>query len=311
MIALMSISPSSLPPMFKTYAKLTVLLIALFLNVSSKSYGDIAVATTIRPLQFIALAILGKNDSVSTLIDANSSPHDFNLSPSDRMSLAGSDVIIWVGEELESHLSGSMDSINPHATIITASELPNLVAHPIGENQQLDAHIWLDTTNAQLIAEKLTEVMKNIDSENAAFYQSNLNRFSHELAIVAAEISNQVKDADTVSFLVYHNAFQYFEKQFELSHGAALVQDPEQSPTIAEIIATRNEVAKLQPHCLIREPDANEELIRTIVGGYRTENGINEVSVDLLGVDITPSPTAYIELIKNVADAFSSCLNNQ
>lgn len=310
MIAPMSISSSSLPPMFTRNTQLIVLLTALCINVCTKSYGDTAVATTIRPLQFIALAIIGENGSVSSLIEAGS-PHDFNLSPSDRLLLADSDLILWVGKELEAHLSGSMDSIATEAAVVAALELPGLITHSIGENRQLDAHIWLDTRNALRIAEKVADVMTLVDSGNADFYRSNLAGFSQDLASAADEISNQLTDASDVPFLVYHNAFQYFEKQFELRHGAALVQDPEQSPTIAEIIATRNAVAQLQPRCLVREPDANDELIRTTMGAYSAKNPVSEVTVDLLGANIEPNSAAYIALINSVADAFTSCLNNR
>lgn len=294
--------------MSKQNPLLALFCAALILSISPGSNADLSVAVTIRPLQFIALAILGENASVSTLIDANSSPHDFSLSPSDRVSLGESDLIVWIGEGLESHLSDTMATLGAETHVITSVEISGLVLHSIGSNQQLDAHIWLDTRNSQSIAEQIALYAIEKDPKHSDTYRTNLESFSRDLMQVAEKLNVQFTELPSNTFAVYHNAFQYFEKQYQLIHQAELIKDPEISPSIGHIVATRNALQELRPRCLLVEPSANPELIRTIMGEYRNNNDVNEATVDLLGSEIEPSSSAYIELITNVANTFSSCL---
>ena len=292
------------------------LLIASFCG---SVHADITVSTTIRPLYFIALAIVGEQGEVTALIDSKSSPHHFNLTPSDRLELLRSDLVVWVGPELESQLSNSFSKIAASDRIITTVALPGLISHKIGSEGQIDGHIWLDTGNALLIATEIARQAKRLDPENSEYFENNLKQFQSSLDRATDKIKPLFNTSNAKAFAVYHNAFQYFEKQFGLSHQLELVTDPEIAPTIAQIIQTRKEVAAIKPLCLFGESDANPELIRTLLSDYRRAgvshsnsspaNSIREATIDLLGNDIAESPLAYIDLITHVADEFSSCLN--
>jgi zinc transport system substrate-binding protein len=292
------------------------LLIASFCG---SVHADITISTTIRPLHFIALAIVGEQGEVTALIDSKSSPHHFNLTPSDRLELLRSDLIVWVGPELESQLSNSLRKIAASDRIVTTTALSGLISHKIGSEDQIDAHIWLDTRNALLIATEIALQAKRLDPENSEYFESNLTQFQMSLNRATNKIKLLFNPSKVKTFAVYHNGFQYFEKQFGLSHQLELVTDPEIAPTIAQIINTRKEVAAIKPLCLFGEPDANPELVRTMLSDYRGRglghssssptNSIQEVTIDLLGNGIAESPLAYIDLITHVADEFSSCLN--
>ena len=286
--------------------------------------ADISISTTIRPLHFIALAVVGARGDVIALIDSKSSPHHFNLTPSNRLALLKSDLIVWVGPELESQLSNSISKMAADDRIITATALPDLISYKIGDGDQIDAHIWLDTRNASLIAAEIAQLAKRLDPANSEYYQNNLAKFQMDLDRATDQIGQLFTRSNAKPFAVYHNGFQYFEKQFGLSHQLELVRDPEIAPTISQIIDIRKKVAQVTPQCLFQEPDANPELVRTMLRDYRidstrSKNGsqssqsptssIWEITIDLLGNDIVDSPAAYINLITHVADEFSKCLN--
>jgi len=78
--------------MLKSYV--TLLLTALL---STGSYADVNVVTTIKPLQLIAQAVIKDHGSVSSIVDPQQSPHHFSLSPSDRIALARADLAVWIG----------------------------------------------------------------------------------------------------------------------------------------------------------------------------------------------------------------------
>ncbi|MFT4671021.1 MAG: zinc transport system substrate-binding protein [Pseudohongiellaceae bacterium] len=296
----------------------------LLIGACVSATADIAISTTIRPLYFIALAVVGPKGNVNALIDSKSSPHHFNLTPSNRLALLKSDLIVWIGPELESQLSNSISKIAADDRIIMATELPDLISHKIGDGDQIDAHIWLDTRNASLIAAEIAQIAKRLDPANSDYYQNNLAKFQMDLGHATDQIGQLFTRSNAKPFAVYHNGFQYFEKQFGLSHQLELVRDPEIAPTISQIIDIRKKVAQVMPECLFQEPDANPELVRTMLRDYRLNStrpnndsqssqsppsSIREITIDLLGNDIVDSPAAYINLITHVSDEFSKCLN--
>ncbi|MBL4729432.1 MAG: zinc ABC transporter substrate-binding protein, partial [Gammaproteobacteria bacterium] len=73
---------------------LILLLAALLCPVSR---GDESIVTTIKPLQMIAEAVVQEYGSVSSIVDAQQSPHHFTVSPSDRIALARADMTVWIG----------------------------------------------------------------------------------------------------------------------------------------------------------------------------------------------------------------------
>lgn len=306
MIALMSIFPSN-PKAMSTGKPLIVIASVLLFACCAGAKAGLSIATTIRPLHFIALAIVGDHGEVSSLIDANSSPHHFNLSPSDRLALAGGDIVVWIGPELESHISDNITDTIDAEKLLTVSTMTGLNYHKIG-NDQLDAHLWLDTRNALEIARAITEKAQHLDPAQSDYYLENLNKFKATLEFIEQEIAGTFSDLVDRPFMVYHNGFQYFEKQFGLAHQVDLVADPKVAPTINDILAIRAEIESTTPICLISEPDASAQLIRTFMENYSQKDQLTEVVIDLLGNTVPESPDAYIELINHVAHGFSSCL---
>ena len=106
------------------------------------------------------------------------------------------------------------------------------------------------------------------------------------------------------SYGVYHNAYQYFERQFGLQHDLVVLLDPEVQPSIREIVQLRSEVNEKKPACLLLELDASMELVNTVLDGHE----LKLISVDLLGNNVSTRENAYSEFIANVADDFYRCL---
>ena len=152
---------------------MTLLLTALL---STGSYADVNVVTTIKPLQLIAQAVIKDHGSVSSIVDPQQSPHHFSLSPSDRIALARADLAVWIGPPFETHLQDFFLQSALRAKTITAIDIDGLQRHYISEGQ-LDAHLWLDSSNALKIAAQITEQVSAIDSSNAIYYRQNLENF--------------------------------------------------------------------------------------------------------------------------------------
>ena len=279
-----------------------LLLLALLFIEPAKAKAEISIVTTIRPLQLIAEAIVQDFGVVTAIVSGRQSPHQFTLSPSGRRLLGEADLLIWVGGEFEVYLADFFAHQSRAEITLSALELSGLTVHYIAPDK-IDAHLWLDSNNALIIAEALTARLQVLDVLNASHYRQNLAWFRSSLKDVNEQISASFQRGPRKHYVVYHNAYQYFEKQFSLGHQFALLDDAETEPGIREILSTRRQITANRPHCLLHETTSSMALIATMLDSYE----LKTVAVDLLGEKVS-GPEGYIGLINSVAANFSSCL---
>ena len=265
--------------------------------------AQVSIATSIRPLQLIADAIVQDRGTVTSIVDARDSPHQTSLLPSQRFALDRSDLLVWIGPQFEVYLADFFAHQSDAKAVITALELPGLILHTIGGNQ-LDTHIWLNTTNALLIASQIANRLSELDPAYAMGYAENLAAFTNAMEKVNTEISRLFSDPVSKSYAVYHDGYQYFEQQFGLTHAVVLVSDPEIQPGMRQLISARKQIRDLSPQCLIMEQDSNLELIETLVQSRE----LDRVIIDLLGYQISHRRDGYAKLITRVAEDFASCV---
>ena len=278
-----------------------ILLLASLL--CSASRAEVNIVTTIKPLGMIAKAIVQEHGQVSSIIDPLQSPHHFTVLPSDRIALARADIAIWIGPQLETQLSDFFERRDFKTKTITIIDTPDLQLHTVG-GDQLDAHLWLDTSNAIQIASAIAERAAEIDSANALSYHENLASFTSDIENSNEQIAESFRLQTRSSYAVYHNAYQYFEKQFALQHDMIILQDPEVQPSIREIVDLRKQVEEQQPSCLLEELNSDTDLVNTVLNGHE----LKSVTVDLLGNNVIINKNSYSEFIANLAEDFYRCL---
>ncbi len=260
------------------------------------------IVTTIRPLQFIARAIAGDEARIESVIDINDSPHHFNLTPSDRLNLEAADVLIWSGPETEVELADFFSRGNIAEKSVTALALDSAVIlqHEDGET---DPHYWLEPDNALLLGQAIAELLESVDPDNGERYRQNLRSFNSAIDNSKADIRRQLSQTQRPAVAVYHNAYQYFETHFNVSHVLDLVHNPELSPGMRETLAVRNALVNAEPDCLLLESDHNAALLQTLL----QDNPLPTVEIDPLGYNIEDSSQAYIQLLAAIARAYASC----
>jgi len=277
-------------------------IIATTILASNLASAQVSIATTVRPLQLIAESIVGESGTVTSIVGRQDSPHQFVLTPSDRLAIASADLLIWIGPELEVYLADFLNDESRSGSIITVLENPALTIHKI--NDKIDAHFWLNSDNGIALAKEIKDRLIEIDQAQAAQYQSRFESFVAEIETTNRDLTERFSTSHN-NYLVYHNAYQYFERQFGLQHSVALLADPETQPGIQHILRTRELVENSMPNCLLVEPESSMELVTTLTDGM----DIRTVSVDHLGYDVLPSDNPYRQLLLQVAGSFESCIN--
>ena len=300
----------------------------------------LSVATSIYPLALIANDILAGHGNAVALIAAGDSPHHITLSPSARLKAARADLLLWIDQDFEVTL-GTLFGGDPRtvtASLLSgirlyeldrgglveahddqAHALPHAEEHALGHS--IDLHLWLSTTNAEIIAQAISRAASNLDPSNAPHYRASLARFTAQQAqnrdAFEAEFAALKRDKsdsqdsglqDTPPYAVYHDAYRYFESEFGLSHRVALLVDPERAPSIRELSEVRASLASAQPQCLLTEPDSDAGLIATAMKGLAQETTLRRVEVDILGRKIDEGQEGYTRLMRAVVADFVECL---
>ena len=225
-----------------------------------------------------------------TLIDAQDSAHDFTLTPSDRLNFETADLLLWISPAFEVQLADLFESKGK--PVITAANLTGVSVISLSANE-LDPHLWLSSSNALAIAAGLTQELQQLDLENHADYQKAYTRFESNLNSTRTAIEDLLSDLVTLDYLVFHNAYQYFENEFGLRGGLALVQNAEVQPSMRELLIFRNRVEQFSPSCILLEPDSDLQLVATALQGQSA----SRVTVDLMGNEIEDGVSAFSELL--------------
>jgi len=176
-------------------------------------------------------------------------------------------------------------------------------AHDDHDHAGADAHVWLDPVNARLWLGIIADELSELDPDNAAIYAANAATGQAELEALEAELSAALGTFADTGFLVFHDAYQYFERRFGLSAlGAISLSDatPPSAGRIAELQAT---VADMEAICVFAEPQFNRDVIDSVFAG-----SANVGMLDPLGVEIEPGAALYTLVLRNMASEFTSCL---
>jgi len=105
-------------------------------------------------------------------------------------------------------------------------------------------------------------------------------------------------------FIVFHDAYQYFEQDFNFPASGALSISDASDPSPARIAEIRDRIAEQGIDCVLAEPQFNPGLIVTVLDGTDAQTGI----LDPIGSDLEPGSALYPDMIRNLAKALASCM---
>lgn len=307
---------------------LALLLSILSLFFNTPLYAQVRIVATIKPLQMIASAITEGINEPEVLIPSAQSYHHFVLRPSSVRSIEQSELLIWVGPELETYLIDTIEQQVPRKHVLQVLAMPGLVVHHSGYDAEdnvemivpdegahaghqhvsgsdIDPHVWLDTRNARVIAQAIMDQLISIDPASSERYLSNLASFERELDGLELELTSALQHPETPRYAVYHDAFRYFERQFGLRHDVVFVGNEDIQPGIRHMLALRDAVDERSIGCLMEDVTSQSATVDTIIGNKK----ITRIKADTTGQSLTSGPTAYIQLIENLASAFRQCFD--
>lgn len=299
------------------------------------------VVVSIKPIHSLTAGVMKGVGEPELLLDGATSPHDFNLKPSQAQSIQDADTIIWIGEGLESFLikpMGNQGDSNKSMELMDVKGVSLLdyrehadhddhekheehdedkhedehAEHKDEESHDghnhaeggKDPHIWLDIDNAKTITSAIAETLSKSDPENASTYASNAAEMMQKLDALDMQLTATLKGSQDKEYVVFHDAYQYFENHFGLSKPLPITLNPEVQPSAARVKEIQEEVSEHKISCMFSEPQFSPKVLSVVA-----ENTSATIStIDPLGSLIEKGEDHYFKMMSDLATNLSNCL---
>ncbi len=281
-----------------------------------------SVVASIKPVHGVVAALTDGVTRPRALVTGGASPHTYSLRPSDARALAGADLAVWVGPGLERFLAGPMESLAADARVVRLAGVDGLTRLPVrragvfaadgGRPEKaagaghcdINMPLWLDPHNVLAWIGPLVDALKAVDPAHADAYEANAKAFRQRLEKLDAALAARLAPGTDVPYVLFHDAYAYFEHRYGLTPAGVVTVDPGRKPGARRLRAIRRAIRERDVRCVFREPQFAPALVETIVAGTPARVGV----LDPLGADLEGGPGFYPALLRNLADGYTGCL---
>ena len=284
------------------------------------------VVASIKPVHSLVASVMAGVGEPALIVRGAASPHTYAMKPSDAKALAAADLVFWIGPELESFLAKPLKANARTARTVELLDAPGIALLDAREggawdghghehkdtsggshdHDETDTHIWLDPDNARVMVAAIAEALSAKDPANATVYTANAARTVQAIDALDAELKAALAPVAGKPFVVFHDAYQYFEAHYGLAGVGAITVNPERRPSAKRLSEIRAKITSLDAVCVFAEPQFEPTLVETVVGGTRARKGV----LDPEGADLTDGPGLYPALMRNLAAALKGCLGS-
>ena len=304
------------------------------------AFADVRVVTSIKPVHSLVAAVMQGVGTPDLIVEGAGSPHTYALKPSQAKQLQEADLVFWMSHDLEAFLEKSIDGIATKAVSVPLMESRGLMTlgfreggafddhghdehddhdehdkdddhdhekhddHDEHDHGEVDPHVWLDPENAKAMVHEIEEALAKADPANAATYESNAEAVMAKLDSLVAEIDSELQPVKGRGYIVFHDAYQYFENRFGVSAIGSITVSPEVLPGAERISDLQEKVRSLDATCVFSEPQFEPKLVATVTENTNARTGV----LDPLGTAIDKGPNLYFTLIRNMASSLKNCL---
>ncbi|PCI51528.1 MAG: hypothetical protein COB49_01550 [Alphaproteobacteria bacterium] len=277
------------------------------------------VIATIKPLYALVASVMGDKGHLDLMVKGGLDPHIYNLKPSNIRQIHDSDVIFYIGPDLEVFLKRILKRTYRNFTAVPLASQKGIYLIPArtskiwyrdentdqddDKNNLQDLHIWLDPANARRMVRIIEETLSALDPAGSLTYIQNAGKTIARLYRMEEDIREKLRPLRQQPMIVYHDAFQYFEKAFGLKSVGAIVLRPDQIPSVKHIRTLKKLARENNVTCVLGMPGAHPRIATVVMSG--TNAGFDVV--DPLGLYIDKGPDLYFELMAEMARSIINC----
>ena len=292
------------------------------------------VVASIKPIHSLVAGVMEGVGEPVLLVKGAGSEHSYSLRPSEARALADADVVFWVGETMETFLIKPLQTLSGDAKVVELSEVPGLTLHATREGGMWEAQEhgargrsrpapmptmrractrrmarptctsgWTPATPRCSSMRSRPRSAPPIRGTPRATRPMRRGCASGWTSSTAASPSRLAAVGDR-PYVVFHDAYQYFERRYGTNALGAITINPTRRPGAQRLQEIRARVAQLDAACVFAEPQFEPALVETVIEGTDARQGV----LDPLGAAFEAGPGQYFRLMEGLADALLECL---
>ena len=129
--------------------------------------------------------------------------------------------------------------------------------HDEHEHGDHDPHAWLSPQNAMTWMNVIAGQLSAADPDNAGAYFANAAAGRAEIKVLIGEVTATLDPVRDGRFIVFHDAYQYFETDFNFPASGAISISDASDPSPARIAEIQDRIAEQGIDCVLAEPQFN------------------------------------------------------
>jgi ABC-type Zn uptake system ZnuABC Zn-binding protein ZnuA len=188
-----------------------------------KTEKKLNVVTTVAPITSIVENVAGDKIRLTGIIPEGINSHTFEPVPSDVKILAGADLLIVNGLDLEiPTLNLARANMKKEAAVLrlgdkTITEKEYIYDFSFPKDQgHPNPHLWLNPEHAMRYAALVRDDLAKLDPENKGAYEANSAAFQKKLQALDQAIQESIKTIPESNrrLLTYHDSWPYFARRY-------------------------------------------------------------------------------------------------
>jgi len=296
------------------------------------------VVVSIKPIHSLVASIMQGVGEPALIVEGAASPHTYSMKPSNASALENANIVFWVGHGLEAFLEKPLESLGSGAKVVELDDAPGLEklkfreggafeahddgdeheagaeggedhAHEEGhhdEEGEFDMHLWLDPANAKVMAAEIEKTLAAADPDNASTYKTNLDALSTRLDALDKTLTETVAPIKDKPFIVFHDAYQYFEHRYQVKVAGSITVSPEVLPGAERLSEIHAKIVELGATCVFAEPQFEPKLVNVVLEGTPAKSG----TLDPEAATLDAGPDLYFQLMEAIGTSLKTCLSN-
>jgi zinc transport system substrate-binding protein len=296
----------------------SMLVATLLLSTSIAALAAPKVVASIVPLHSLVAEVMDGVGEPELLLKGVNSEHQASYSPQQIADLSHADVVFIIGDNLEvklGEISGT-DVVNGKK-FVKLNLADGILTHHIrtggtwevdgdepATGNTVDPHIWLDPENARTMTTAIATALSQADPANALTYSTNATKEIASLDALETEIKTSLESEKGKPFVVFHDAYQYFERRFGMTAVGSISDYTATPPSAARLSEIRSKIKSSNALCAFREPQFSDAAVSIVTEGTSAKLGV----LDPIGAKLNPGKSAYFELLRDVTQNLKNCL---
>jgi len=326
----------------------SIIFILISFIAPTASAKNLKVLVSINPIYSLVKNVTDGLSDTTLLINATSSPHNYQLKPSDIQKIQDADIIFIIDDEFEIFLAKYLSKNNLKATVVRLIHMPSLITlpsrnikvlnfeqnttnpkrskhdhdneHEHDEHQHehhdhhqahnIDLHIWTDTLNAQILVQEIATILGEHDSQNKNQYATNAHKTIKRLHDLDVEISKILnKNIQDLPFIVFHDAYQYLEKRYNLKNAGSIAGNNFIYGS-KTMKNLKNNIEKNNIKCIFAETQFSDYFMKKVAKNTNTNIGYLDIEGGTFGESIETKDLYFFMMKQNALNIYQ-CLSAQ